>query len=104
MLESIIYRNITKWFMGDVLPLVSSVLGIYILYIALRAFILGERSIAPTIFINSFINLFLASLWGLMFSAIFTFYACPLICEHYIDLSVANQNIWEAIRKWLGTN
>ncbi|MCB0539230.1 MAG: hypothetical protein KDE33_17070 [Bacteroidetes bacterium] len=98
-----IFRDFTRWFMVDVLGWVGSIFTIFIVIIAANAFFRGERSIAPRILIEAIINLILAFFSGLIFSTIVAFYVCPLICEHYIDWDIANQNIWAAIRRWLGT-
>ena len=103
LLGNDIFRDITKFFMEDILPLAGNIVMIIIFLIALRAFLLGERSLAPGILLNVGLNLLAASFWALIFSSIITFYACPLICEHYLDLNEAHQNMVIAIRRWLGT-
>ncbi len=104
--STVIFRNLTVWFMGmfqEILASFSQFAGLTILILAGIYFLLGERSIAPRIFIEFAVNMLLASLWSLMFSCIITFYLCPLICEGSLDLNQANENIWAALRKWLGT-
>ncbi|MEX2593853.1 MAG: hypothetical protein WD426_13850 [Anditalea sp.] len=97
-----VFRNITQWFMEDVLSWVGSFMGIWIFFIAFNAYVRGERSIAPRILVEITLNLVVAFLWGIMVSSIITFVVCPLICEQYLEWDVANQKIWAAVRRWFG--
>ncbi len=103
LLNNNIFQETTKWFFDKILPLIAFLIPVYMLLLGVKALFQGERSIVFRVLLESSLHIMALAFLGLIVSSIITFYSCPMICGSFIDTDTANENIWKAIRKWLGT-